>query len=145
MGYRSSVAYTIRFTPIPDPQAVDGAEYADAFDVKECKESFYTFLAEAKVKYLGAVNDECTKIDESNMAINFLVDNVKWYEDYEDVIVHEALIKLSKDWVDMENKHIGGIFMRIGEEMDDIVQEGWGEHDWDWMDIARTINVDWED
>jgi hypothetical protein len=145
MGYRSSVAYTIRFTPIPDPQAVDGAEYADAFDVKECKESFYTFLAEAKVKYLGAVNDECTKIDESNMAINFLVDNVKWYEDYEDVKVHESLIQLSKDWVDMENKHIGGIFMRIGEEMDDIVQEGWGEHDWDWMDIARTINVDWED
>ena len=144
MGYRSSVAYTIRFTPIPDPQAVDGAEYADAFDVKECKESFYTFLAEAKVKYLGAVNDECTKIDESNMAINFLVDNVKWYEDYEDVKVHESLIQLSKDWVDMENKHIGGIFMRIGEEMDDIVQEGWGEHDWDWMDIARTINVDWE-
>jgi len=147
MGYRSSVAYTIRFTPLPSPQTfneTEEGEFPSDKDIKQCKESFYTFLAEAKVKLSGAVTDECTKIDESNMAINFLVDNVKWYEDYEDVKVHEALIQLSKDWVDMENKHIGGIFMRIGEEMDDIVQEGWGEHDWDWMDIARTINVDWE-
>jgi len=141
MGYRSSVAYTIRFTPT----TTNNVDSPTEEELKECKASFYTFLAEAKVKLSGAVNDECTKIDESNMAINFLADNVKWYESYEDVKTHEDLVQLSKDWVDMENKHIGGIFMRIGEEMDDIVQEGWGEHDWDWMDIARTINVDWED
>jgi hypothetical protein len=40
-------------------------------------------------------------------------------------------MELSKAWEDMGNKNIGGIFMRIGEEMDDIVQEGWGEHDWE--------------
>jgi len=141
MGYRSSVAYTIRFTPT----TANNVDSPTEEELKECKESFYTFLAEAKVKLSGAVNDVSTTVSESNMAINFLADNVKWYEDYEDVKVHEALVQLSKDWVDMENKHIGGIFMRIGEEMDDIVQEGWGEHDWDWMDIARTINVDWED
>ena len=145
MGYRSTVAYTIRFTPIPDPQAVDGAEYADAFDVKQCKESFYTFLAEAKVKFSGALEDSGMNIDESNMAINFLAYDVKWYESYEDVKVHEDLVQLSKEWVDMENKHIGGIFMRIGEEMDDMVEEGWGEHDWDWMRIHRQIEVDWEE
>jgi hypothetical protein len=141
MGYRSTVAYTIRFTPIPDNNVDAPTEKA----VKECKKSFYTFLAEAKTKLSGAVNDEDTKIDESNMAINFFVSDVKWYESYEDVKVHEDLIQLSKDWADMENKHIGGIFTRIGEEMDDIVEEGWGEHDWDWIGVWRKIHCDWID
>ena len=140
MGYRSMVAYTIRFTPI-----YLTPETTDTQATKEAKESFYTFLAEAKVKLSGAVNDESTRIDESNMAINFYADHVKWYESYEDVQMHEALIQLSKDWADMENKHIGGIFIRIGEEMDDIVEEGWGEHDWDWLGVRREIVCDWMD
>ena len=139
MGYRSTVAYTIRFTPI-----YLTPETSDLQAMKEAKESFYTFLAEAKVKYLGAVNDECTKVDDDNMAINFFASEVKWYESYEDVQCHESLIQLSKDWADMENKHIGGIFMRVGEEMDDMVEESWGEHDWDWLSINRQIICDWE-
>jgi hypothetical protein len=143
MGYRSMVAYTIRFTPIPDPQAVDGAEYADAFDVKQCKASFYTFLAEAKSKFSGCFTEEFgVKVDEFNFALNFFADHVKWYEDYEDVKAHNALQDLAKSWAD-ENKHIGGIFMRIGEEMDDIVEEAWGEHDWEWLSIRREIVADW--
>jgi hypothetical protein len=137
------VAYTIRFTPIHTFPDEEQGEFPSDKDIKLCKESFYTFLAEAKVKLSGAVNDKCTKIDESNMAINFFADHVKWYESYEDVQMHEKLIQLSKDWADMENKHIGGIFIRIGEEMDDIVEEGWGEHDWDWLGVRREIVCDW--
>jgi hypothetical protein len=142
MGYRSTVAYTIRFTPV----ITDESEYDE--DLNKCKESFYTFLAEAKVKYSGALEDSGMNIDESNMAINFLAYDVKWYETYEDVIVHENLISLSKEWADegeTANKHIGGIFLRIGEEMDDMIEEGWGEHDWEWMRIHRSIEVDWEE
>jgi hypothetical protein len=141
MGYRSIVAYTIRFTPIYEVEFKEGEEKA------KCRESFYTFLAEAKVKYSGAFDDEDLKVDESNMAINFLVENVKWYEDYEDVMVHEDLLSLSKEWADegeTANKHIGGIFIRIGEELDDIVREAWGEHDWEWLTIHRQIVCDWE-
>jgi hypothetical protein len=145
MGYRSTVAYTIRFTPFPSPQEAEKGEFPSDSDIKLCKESFYTFLAEAKVKLSGAVNDEGMKIDESNMALNFFASDVKWYESYEDVKVHEDLVQLSKDWADMENKHIGGIFTRIGEEMDDIVEEGWGEHDWDWIGVRREIVCDWMD
>jgi len=143
MGYRSIVAYTIRFTPIPD----NNVDSPTDEELNECKESFYTFLAEAKVKYSGAFDDKDLKVDESNMAINFLVENVKWYEDYEDVMVHEDLLSLSKEWADegeTANKHIGGIFIRIGEELDDLVQEVWGEHDWDWLNIHRQIVCDWE-
>jgi hypothetical protein len=150
MGYRSTVAYTIRFTPISKPTESDtetglivhGSPTDE--EINECKSSFYCFLAEAKVKYLGAVTDTDMKVDEANMALNFLVENVKWYEDFEDVKVHEELIDLSKAWEEMGNKNIGGIFMRIGEEMDDIVQEAWGEHDWEWLSIHRNIVADWE-
>jgi hypothetical protein len=138
MGYRSTVAYTIRFTPTPSNNVDSPTEE----EVNKCKESFYTFLAEAKVKLSGAFTDGAV-VYESDMAINFQCEDVKWYEDYEDVKVHEALIQLSKDWADMENNHIGGIFMRIGEELDDMVQEGWGEHDWEWMGIRREIVCDW--
>jgi hypothetical protein len=140
MGYRSTVAYTIRFTPVITKES----EYDE--DLNKCKESFYTFLAEAKLKYLGAMNDEGMKIDESNMALNFFASDVKWYESYEDVQVHENLISLSKEWADegeTANPNIGGIFTRIGEELDDMVQEEWGEADWEWISIHRQIEVDW--
>jgi len=145
MGYRSTVAYTIRFTPFPSPQEAEKGEFPSDSDIKQCKESFYTFLAEAKVKLSGAFEDESLTVDERNMAINFFASDVKWYESYEDVKVHEDLVQLSKDWADMENKHIGGIFTRVGEEMDDIVEEGWGEHDWDWIGVHREIVCDWMD
>ena len=140
MGYRSTVAYTIRFTPDPENsphKTIDG--------IKEAKESFYCFLAEAKVKFSGALSDRCMTVDEGNMALNFLAYDVKWYETYEDVMAHEGLMELSQSWETMGNKHIGGIFMRIGEEVDDIVQEGWGECDWDWLSIDRQIVCDWEE
>ena len=140
MGYRSTVAYTIRFTST----TANNVDSPTDEEIKECKESFYTFLAEAKVKYGGAFSEEFgVVVDEYNFALNFLAEDVKWYEDYQDVKTHEALIDLSKAWVEMENKHIGGIFMRVGEEMDDLVEESWGEHDWDWMCLSRQIVVDW--
>ena len=140
MGYRSTVAYTIRFTPTAKSNGSPTEE-----ELKECKASFYTFLAEAKVKYLGALDDRGMTVDEGNMALNFLAYDVKWYETYEDVKVHEGLMELGQSWETMGNKNIGGIFMRIGEELDDIVQEGWGEQDWEWLSIDRQIVCDWEE
>jgi hypothetical protein len=145
MGYRSTVAYTIRFTPDPE-----NSPYKTLEGIKQAKASFNVFLAEAKSKLSGAFDDKCLVVDEDNMAINFFADDVKWYEDYEDVKCHEALMDLSKEWTEESevpfkggNKNIGGIFMRIGEEMDDIVGEGWGEHDWDWLSVRRSIVADW--
>ena len=141
MGYRSTVAYTIRFTPM----ASNNVDSPTEEEVKECKASFYTFLAEAKVKYLGALDDKGMTVDEGNMALNFIAYDVKWYETYEDVQVHDKLMELGQTWEDMGNKNIGGIFIRIGEEMDDIIQEAWGEHDYEWMHIHRSIECDWEE
>ena len=145
MGYRSTVAYTIRFTALCN--ASQGLTSPTDEELTKCKESFYTFLAEAKVKCSGAFSETFgVTVDEENLAINFLEEYVKWYEDYEDVKAHTALMDLSKEWADegeTANRNIGGIFMRIGEETDDVVEEGWGEHDWDWMCLSRQIVVDW--
>lgn len=158
MGYRSTVAYTIRFTPqcnyVEDTSQtpIQGLINSPTDEeLKQCKASFYTFLAEAKVKCAGAFAEGFgVTVDEKNLAINFLEEGVKWYEDYEDVKAHTALMDLSKEWAEESdvpfkggNKNIGGIFMRIGEETDDVVEEGWGEHDWDWMCLSRQIVVDW--
>ena len=144
MGYRSTVAYSIRFIPPREDEPERG------FTAEHCKGTFYTFLADAKANEdtAGAFLDEDLKVDEGNLAIYFYAGHVKWYESYEDVKCHEALLDLSKEWADdgdCSNPYIGGAFARIGEEMEDMVEECWGEGDYDWITIHRTMQCDWMD
>ena len=133
MGYRSDVAYTIRFVHEDDN-----------------KQSFYVFLAEAKA---NAATAACFgeqgwaefQIDEAQFRINFACDDVKWYTDYPDVQCHEALINLASEWVNDEdnNSGIAHIFVRVGEDSNDVeVREG-GDVDYDWVHVERTISRDW--
>jgi hypothetical protein len=142
MGYRSTVAYSIRFIPrLSEIQTTDD-------EIEKAKASFYTFLAEAKAgeDTAGAFGDESMKINEDDLAIHFFADHVKWYETYEDVKCHEALMDLSKEWADdgdCSSPYIGGAFARIGEEMEDMVEECWGQGDYDWITINRSMECDW--
>ena len=145
MGYRSTVAYTIRFIPPREVLPEDG------LNTENCRGSFFTFLAEAKSKEQTAMcfseeEAEYLKVDEENLAIYFFADNVKWYESYPAVACHEALVELSKEWADdgdCSSPYIGGAFVRIGEELEDMVQETWGEGDYDWIELHRTMHCDW--
>jgi hypothetical protein len=142
MGYRSTVAYTIRFIPPQEDEPEKG------LTTENCKATFYTFLADAKAgaETGGAFTDEDIKVDEENLAIYFFAGHVKWYESYEDVKCHEALMDLSKEWADdgdCSNPYIGGAFARIGEEMEDMVEECWGQGDYDWITINRSMECDW--
>jgi hypothetical protein len=144
MGYRSTVAYTIRFVPPRKDEPEKG------LTAENCKATFFTFIAEAKSKdtIAGAFLDEDLKIDEENLAIYFFADNVKWYEDYPDVQCHECLMGLSREWADdgdCTNPYIGGAFARIGEEMEDNIEEVWGEGEYDWVSIYRSMHCDWMD
>ena len=134
MGYRSTVAYTIRFVGDDDTKA---------------KQSFYTFIAEAKAKEKTALcfseeEAEYLKVDEKKLSLYFFADHVKWYESYAGVACHEALMQLSKDWVDdSENDCIGGVFARIGEDMEDNIEECWGQGDYQWISVNRYMYCDW--
>jgi len=136
MGYRSDVAYTIRFVHEDDTNN---------------KQSFYTFLAEAKV---NAATAACFnelgwaefQIDEARYRINFACDDVKWYESYPDVACHEALISLAKEWDEDgdNNSGISYIFIRLGENVDDVEERcGGAYYDHDWVHVSRSINRDW--
>jgi hypothetical protein len=135
MGYRSDVAYTIRFTADHD---------------EKNKQSFYTFLAEAKAR---AATARCfgdgwradVEIDETRLRINFAADDVKWYPTYLDVRCHEALIDLADEWANDEsnNSEIAYRFVRIGEEPEDIEVRANGNADFDWVNVVRAIERDW--
>ena len=134
MGYRSTVAYTIRFLGDNDTRS---------------RQAFYTFLAEAKANDDTALcfsDDESGhfEVDEVKLEIRFFADGVKWYEDYPDVKCHEALMDLSREWLeDHENDVIGGAFARVGESSEDNTEDVWGLGDYDWCYLSRQVHCDW--
>ena len=146
MGYRSDVAYTIRFT--------SGDERAEA--------SFYTFIAEAKAKAATApcFSEEQKNwsggngfiVDAERFRINFSANDVKWYSDFNDVKCHEALIELADEWVNQCDEGsevavpytgIAYVFIRIGEENNDIEERFGGDYDYSWVQVCRSIDRDW--
>ena len=145
MGYRSTVAYTIRFIPPREDEPEKG------LTAENCKATFYTFLAEAKANEDTALcfqadEEENFKVDEDKLSIFFLAEAVKWYEDYPDVKCHEALMNLSREWADdgdCSNPYIGGATARVGDEMEDNTEECWGQGDYDWCAVRRYVECDW--
>ena len=139
MGYRSQVAYCIRFVAREDKETHG-----------QMRDSFYTFLAEAKSKEETALcfhDDEGLEIDESKLEIRFFADNVKWYEGYPDVDCHTRLMDLSREWAEEGNEFIGGAFARAGENVEDVVEHSWGtgEEDYGWVGVNRSVYCDWKD
>ena len=147
MGYRSDVAYTIRFTK---------------------EEDYHLFILEAKSKPEtagcfppndGSHFEECT-CDDDKMRIDFHATDVKWYDSYPEVQMHEKLIAQAEAWCD-DDTHIavkGGeleaslapyrvsfIFVRIGENTDDVEERQGGDYDWEWLHVSRSIEGDFPD
>ena len=133
MGYRSDVAYTIRFT--------------DDHDTNN-EQSFYTFLLEAKANPNCQIALSEVEVSAKKHTFTFNAESVKWYDNYPDVMSHMALVHLAEDWTKqiregMLHCSIGAIFTRIGEQTDDIEENAVGDYDWDWVRISRQIITDW--
>ena len=133
MGYRSDVAYTIRFVSDHDTNNV---------------QSFYTFLAEAKSKPECAIALSEVTVSDKHQAFYFTANDVKWYDRYPDVSSHTALIDLARDWAQQSHEgklhcRIGVAFVRIGENHDDIEEILEGAYNYDWVNVERKINTDW--
>lgn len=133
MGYRSTVAYKIKF----DEQ-----------------ERFTAFLTEAKLDpNTERCFDESTdyfELDEEKLEFRFLAEDVKWYEDdYPDVMCHMNLLKKAKTHNSLsedENKQAvcSFLYRRIGEEDDDVDFMEGGDPDYDCIYFSRQITVDWK-
>lgn len=143
MGYRSDVAYTIRFTT---------------------EEAYRLFILEAKAKELGACfsNDDSqweeAECDDKKWQINFSVQHVKWYESYPDVAMHEKLLALADEWIDSDHHvsikdgepnveltphRIGYVFARVGEDSNDVEERVRGNGEYEWLSVSRQIMGDW--
>jgi len=134
MGYRSTVAYVIRFIG-------DATEEADG----TTKGAFFTFLCEAKANENTAPcfrSDDALEVDEEKLEMRFFAEDVKWYESYSDVKCHECLLGLAREWTE-HNASIGYAFARIGEDADDVTEEVYGSGDYDWVGVNRSIYCDW--
>ena len=143
MGYRSEVAYRIVF----------GND-----DVMKL------FLAEAKNKVETAMvfkdaeedTEESITIRDKDREIYFHVHGWKWYDEFELVQAHLALLDLAKEYnerqietgeTNEEGIHkireagdVSYAFARIGEDMGD--NDIWGSDDyWELLDIERHIRV----
>lgn len=145
MGYRSDVAYSIRFTPNKGDEPSDvgrGAFLIFLEQVMNDEDCQLCFIEERDLDY----PKEGLFIDKEKCTINFFSSSVKWYEDYPDVKCHEALIQTARDWLAEENpnaEHLGYAFARIGEDIEDNTEDIGGNADYDWISISRQMNCDW--
>jgi hypothetical protein len=131
MGYRSDVAYTIRFKK---------------------EEDYHLFVLEAKANPATAGAFEECVLDAERLRIDFKADSVKWYESYSEVAMHENLIDQADEWCsgDTHNElkdggtghdayRLGYVFVRVGEEDGDIVRLEGGNSEYDWLYVRREI------
>ena len=126
MGYRSEVAYIIRFKD------------------KEMRELFVSIQRAKADPHINEALNEVVEV-EDNM-LGYHADHVKWYESYEDVQAHEMLLR---DSIALFNEHedlTGYRFIRLGEEQDDTVSKEEGDADelYDYVDWYRGTNVSFE-
>jgi hypothetical protein len=133
MGYRSDVAYTIRFVHDHDTNN---------------EQSFYTFLMEAKNNPKCAIALSEVEVNYDRKEFNYTATNVKWYESFPEVASHEALVALAEEWVSQMRDgkllcSLGVMFLRVGEDSDDNEQRFNGDYDYDWMHMSRQIITDW--
>lgn len=132
MGYRSDVAYKIKF---------------------HNPEQWNVFLIEAKSKPETRMcfEDESLTVVHEEHEIRFHAEGVKWYEGYEDVKCHHELMGLCDEYneraeeLDKDAGYICSyLYRRVGESEDDCDSSSGGDPDWDWINLVRYIQVDWQ-
>ena len=135
MGYRSLVAYTIRFVGDHDTQN---------------EQSFSTFLAEAKSKipalWAGGKDsiNEWLEINMEKWQFNFYTPyDIKWYPDYKEVKAHMALWDLAREFSEDSECFVVGQYIEIGENEDDVTKKEFGEPEEDYISLSRQIICDW--
>ena len=119
MGYYSEVAYVIEFKD------------------KDQKE---TFINLQKVKADDTINDALMELmnitDEGNNKLAFHESSVKWYDDFIDVKAHHRLMQEAEE---LFPDDVSWLFVRIGEQDDDMQQETGGENAWDLSEYVYPV------
>jgi hypothetical protein len=126
MGYRSEVAYVIRFAN------------------KEMRDLFVSLQRAKADPHINEALNELVEVE--NCLLGYHADHVKWYEGYEGVKAHETLLSDSIDMFNQDEDIVGWRFVRLGEESDDNIQEENGNSDdlYEYVDWYRGMNLSFE-
>lgn len=109
MGYRSDVAYVIKFDDI------------------ETRDNFVTLMLAKNDKWITQALDECEYGYNDDPIITFETQSVKWYSDFDDVKAHHAMMR---EAVEIYGEEKGGRYRFIGvgedgaEDFDESDDEG---------------------
>ena len=119
MGYRSDVAYVIRF------------------NTTEQRDTFVQLVKHRNDDWTHAILECETEYEEP--FITFETSDVKWYDDYEDVRAHHALL----DWAVELYPEAGYRIIQLGEDGQEECNQG-GECDdlWDYLYTSHALNTE---
>lgn len=93
MGYRSQVAYVIKF------------------DDKQTRDAYVTLMLASDKPYVKEAIEECDYDDEHDPVITFRADDVKWYSTFEQVQAHTFIYENARE-LDMGSYR----FVAVGED-----------------------------
>ena len=144
MGYRSDVAYIVKFHHNSQPEKVFADYIAFQDWVKNKHTTIYTvtdLATQKEVERLHTYEDEANHIKWSGKEslMMFQVDDVKWYESFGDVRWHTELLEKVKEYETGNYR-----FVRIGEDYNDVEVDEHAEtyfEIWELLDIQRCVTV----
>jgi hypothetical protein len=122
MGYRSHVAYIIKFNDI------------------ETRDNFVTLMLAKNNPVLTQAINECEYGYKDDPIITFEADDLKWYAEFEDVKAHHTLMDEAVEIY----KHKGGRyrFVAVGEDGAEDFQEQDDEGDlWDYVTTIHRVQT----
>lgn len=119
MGYRSEVAYVIKFDDI------------------ETRNNFITLMLAKNDEHITRAVEECEYGYEDDPVITFEAQDVKWYESYDDVKAHHALMR---EAVEIYGEEKGGRFRFIGVGEDGAEQFDEDDSEGDLYEYITTVH-----
>lgn len=140
MGYRSTVVNTI---VMPSMDFLKSWVVRTSIEAGIHKEGMDWILENSRICKTPAVASKWT-VERSDYVLpaftdmyiwEFMVDDVKWYESYFDVQLMESIITDAKD------SGLPGVFIRLGEDTDDIVHDVYDSSQDDFENYAATIGL----
>ena len=116
MGYRSEVAYVIKF------------------DDKQTRDAYVTLMLAHEDKEVRKAIEECEYNHEDDPIITFKADDVKWYDSYEEVKAHKFI------YTNAFELQMGSYrFIALGEDGQETFEEE--EIDNHWHDLSDYIST----
>lgn len=129
MGYRSDVEFYIEG---------DGTAALYSAYLLECQ-SDPDFCQWA---FNGHISGEGFWFVPHKNRIRFRCSSIKWYTDEDDIKrIWSIFQKALNMYEENQDLNLFGEFVRVGEEMDDIEEERFGDHDWK-LYVSRSIESD---